>query len=455
MPFLGRWDLLATLLADDTFVRQRCQDGLIRELVASLRDPAQNAPHRLEPVVTALLQALPEQSSESFHQEFRGVLQEFFGHSPGWPPALRDGLRQSDVPGLILFLGNTLDMERRYREAEEVFRQGREQFHAEDDPAYAILSIRLAIVYDHQDRLDEALAVLQSLTEPPEQESCYGANYWWARYQLGVVRRRQGSFKEATAVFQQVHAAGSSHRAGALHQLGVVALEQRAFDEAERLFHRFLGQLEDRDTGEIVLDGATQRGEIEWAVTGQPLLWEGEVPSLLAQAALTYDLRHVWRLRWEDWQQDPRAHEAHTRLMEAFLDGLARPVEERAAALGRIAEEYGLQPEDSYLHSSLGITEQGDLLLLMQQGSLEELGRVQRALGACRAILLDNGGSVGVACWSPRTWEQSGWEGVCQHPTYLGNGWYFRPQGHAALVVEVSQGIAERAFAAAPPAPPR
>ncbi|MBV9851101.1 MAG: hypothetical protein JO250_15635 [Armatimonadetes bacterium] len=189
-----------------------------------------------------------------------------------------------------------------------------------------------------------------------------------------------------------------------------------------------------------VLDARSGDREVEWAIVGQPVLWDGEVPPLALLAACTYDLRHIWHLCWEAWQGCPADYTLHTELMRAFMEHLHSPIQERAAALSAIAIRAGLPITDGYLHSSIGITEAGDRLnLLMMNGSLTDLGYAHKALGSHRAILLDNGGSVGMACWHKRGWAKEGWGKFKQQPVFVGNGPYFRPRGHAVLLVELKE----------------
>lgn len=190
----------------------------------------------------------------------------------------------------------------------------------------------------------------------------------------------------------------------------------------------------------------------EWVITGQPLLWDGEVPPIDLLAACTYDLRHIWHLQWEAWQNCTHDQIIHTELMAAFMDNLIKPVQERAAILSAIANRHGLAIADSYLHSSIGIRPNGELILVVQHGSLTELGYTHKSLGADRAILLDNGGSVGIAFWSKRAWLDKGWQKVKNNPVYLGNGSYFRPKGHSVLVAELTEDFIDKPFAPRPSA---
>jgi hypothetical protein len=167
------------------------------------------------------------------------------------------------------------------------------------------------------------------------------------------------------------------------------------------------------------------------------------MPSLPELAAYTYDLRHVWRLRWEDWQNCPADQVIHTEMMAAFMKHLLEPASDRASALASLATKYSLPVTTDYLHSSIGLTAADDLVLLMKTASLPELVQKHAHLGSHRAILLDNGGSVGAAYWSRREWQKSGWAKLRDRPMFIGNGSYFRPRGHAVLITELARDLPE------------
>lgn len=198
----------------------------------------------------------------------------------------------------------------------------------------------------------------------------------------------------------------------------------------------------------IVVKG--ESGEpVQLAVVGQPILFRSEIPPVPLLAAMTYDQRHIVHLLWEDWQTQAlpelRWHrDAHDELMSAFMANLNAPVATRAAALADIVARRGLQEEDGYLHSSLGLTPDGSVVLLMMTGSLGDHGRMQRRLGAESAILLDNGGSVGAAYW-PATADPRGLDDVA--PRVIGAGSYFRDSALTTLVFELDRNFLEAPFA--------
>lgn len=218
----------------------------------------------------------------------------------------------------------------------------------------------------------------------------------------------------------------------------------------------------DHDAPQVEIVGQDPQlvDSLEFVVTGQPLLWDRViVPPLSLLAAVTYDIRHIYHLMWERWQWEQwpayRSHKAiHDEMMDMFQHHLRDPITMRAAALATIATREGLAITDHYLHSSLGLREDGSLVLLMMHGSLTDIGYAHQQYGSSRAILLDNGGSVGVAYWSKRGWQRGAWgsDALKPEPTYIGQGSYFRPRGHAVLVAELTEDLVEPPFVPRPSA---
>lgn len=173
-----------------------------------------------------------------------------------------------------------------------------------------------------------------------------------------------------------------------------------------------------------------------WAVTGQPILWDSNIPQIALLAGLTYDLRHTFHLCWEAHQHCETHAKAHREMMDAFMMDLDAPPATRGMKLLELAAEHGIATETGYLHSTVGIGKDGTMILVARHGALTMLGETQRQLGAHRAILLDNGGSVGYAlCRSADS-----------PPVYMGNGTYFRPHGHAVFVAGLAADLIEAPF---------
>jgi len=173
--------------------------------------------------------------------------------------------------------------------------------------------------------------------------------------------------------------------------------------------------------------------DVLWLITGQPVLWDGGVPGVRL-CGCTYDLRHIWHLDWQSPSGAGRDTEIHHELMTIMMENLDQGPEARAKLLLDAAEGAGLQIEDQYYHSSLGLAESGEAVLLARHGSLEKIGRAQARAGASRAVLLDNGGS---AAYAVRNSEDG-------RLTVFGNNSYFRPNAHALVVVALNQDYEER-----------
>lgn len=178
------------------------------------------------------------------------------------------------------------------------------------------------------------------------------------------------------------------------------------------------------------------RNDVEWAVVGQGILENGMVPSWAKIVGQTSDLRHLYRLRWEEHQNCPRDAEIHSELMSLFMQNLTTTAEVRGAVIDTAASQYGLAIEDGYLHSSLGVDDVGRLYLITRHGSICDIGRAQRELGAHSAILLDNGGSNGLGLKTPGE----------TNINFFGNGTYFRPRGHAVFVATLRRRFVEPPF---------
>jgi hypothetical protein len=207
-----------------------------------------------------------------------------------------------------------------------------------------------------------------------------------------------------------------------------------------------------RESNGIIIVVGENLESVEWAVTGQALLFRGEIPPISLLAAMTYDQRHVFHLLWEDWQtklfpEFAWQKEAHDELMEAFMRNLSGDLKVRAVALWEIATRRGLQLEEGYLHSSLGLCQDGSFISIMMTGSLHDHGRLQRELGAESAILLDNGGSVSAAYLSAKGRALSTCaEQNTPQPVFFGGGSYFRDAALTTLLFDLKADILEEPF---------
>lgn len=203
-----------------------------------------------------------------------------------------------------------------------------------------------------------------------------------------------------------------------------------------------------------LLDDAGQEGNVAFAVTGPPVLWEGEVVPQDLQAGYNYDLRHVFHILWERWQvaRFPdtaiRHRLAHDELMACFMTLLGSPAEDRARAMLVIANKHGLRTEAGYLMSAIGIRPDGTFISVKQHSSIQDLGSALLSAGCSHGIMNHQGGSVGAALWLKREWEAKGWkpQGGGVAPYFVGTGTYFRPHALAVLVAEFDEDPIEPPF---------
>ena len=126
-----------------------------------------------------------------------------------------------------------------------------------------------------------------------------------------------------------------------------------------------------------------------WALSGQPLLWNG-VMDEDAVILNTYDLRHYWRIPTGEGRFGARgqAGKIVEELVTPLVEGVG--VDEIKAKAAKL----GLPREVDYLHSAIGTSAQGDLVLVQAHGSFEQVADKLQKAGATHAIELDEGGSV-------------------------------------------------------------
>lgn len=224
-------------LSDPPFVRKKCESGMVQGLIADIF-AAQCAGVPAEPMWSCLVSVAEARDSDSFRRELRRALNACFGPEVTWPEELREVFMRSCHPVIQLFLGETYDMEGRYREAEQVFRRMREGTRGTDERMYATASVRLSVVLDHMRRYRESLEVLDELVSVPGFDGRFPGQYWWAEYHRGICLGRLKDYASARKVLSHVqrqkHIGGLS--LSALHQLGVVDVEDKKLRRAERTF---------------------------------------------------------------------------------------------------------------------------------------------------------------------------------------------------------------------------
>jgi hypothetical protein len=138
-------------------------------------------------------------------------------------------------------------------------------------------------------------------------------------------------------------------------------------------------------------------GDLIWAVSGQCLLWDGERASIEQIIPYTYDLRHVWEI------PDGDPLEAMTDEFMAAADSLPQ---EAASKLMNFATSKNYRRECNYLHSAVGISQDGATIVIVQQhGKFEDIAETLKCAEAYRAIELDQGGSCSVMIGGTRSFS--------------------------------------------------
>jgi len=142
-------------------------------------------------------------------------------------------------------------------------------------------------------------------------------------------------------------------------------------------------------------EGEEITDEVDWAISGCPLVEEGRVMDIRKPKLLRYfyDIRHVFFFSLTD----PAEEEILYKLYEGFP--------EDPDSFGRNAARlFGKRSRSFYLHTCLALTET-EVLIVQAAGKLEEVGELLVAEGAEEAIILDNAGSCFIyVTLSPERW---------------------------------------------------
>jgi len=177
---------------------------------------------------------------------------------------------------------------------------------------------------------------------------------------------------------------------------------------------------------------------ISWAFSGQELLWDGKPISTDNEVInkvlpYTYDLRHIWRdEKADNIEQNPKWMHP---MVDAFVENLHKSPKDLSDAIISIKEEleskklFVLKRECHYLHSAIGVSEDGKNIIIVQRhGKLEDVAKTLKDAGANRAIELDQGGSCCVMMRGDKDFT-SGRIIFASH--------YFRPRAIALLVFKL------------------
>ena len=131
-------------------------------------------------------------------------------------------------------------------------------------------------------------------------------------------------------------------------------------------------------------DGRDLSDEIEWATYGQRVLHRGRVARVEDIADQFYDIRHVLAFDHHRMQGDEIRHMIYRDYPRGFKDHVLSAW-----------REVGI-PRARYFHNAIGLSSDA-VIVLQQEGTVEEIGAALKAAGADDGIILDNGGSV--VCW--------------------------------------------------------
>ncbi len=167
-------------------------------------------------------------------------------------------------------------------------------------------------------------------------------------------------------------------------------------------------------------------------VSGVPVLWDGVTDETLYDLILVEaaDHSHVFDLpRGNHPQATAETRRMWSDLHETFLAHRTSPHQSAAEAMRRAVARFNLARSDNYLHSVLGVDDQGRLVNVVAHGRLEALGRMAADLGCRHAICVENSGSV-MPTLVHRNDDQ--WR-----PTPLLRAPNHRPKGRALLVLEL------------------
>jgi len=185
--------------------------------------------------------------------------------------------------------------------------------------------------------------------------------------------------------------------------------------------------------------GKPNRDDLNWAVSGPELVWNSSPSPLWRIISYDYDLRHVWKTKFEMDSGPMRvgrvpteeATHAVIQLSNKFVETLYLPAEQATREITEVAAELNLQRENNYLHSALGIKENGDVMLFQMSGSFEQASALLVLLGTNKAIEMDQGGSCQIAIGGDKELQTSA--GI---PLFSSH--HFRKWGLAVLIFSLN-----------------
>ena len=262
-------DNLKEILSDEIFTKTRYKRKMIFNVVEDLHS-IRSQEDMLIAVCETMVKALETRSledrisegtmaSESFRMTIRSALNHFFIRYSEWPEPIITNLENSSDPDVMIFIGDTLDMERRFDDAENIFSEILQRINI-SNPAYPAACIRFSVEKEHKkeheiaickldkliSELDELISKFDKSDIPQQHKERYCEDYWWAHYQkaINLIGLGREYHEEAIDVLNKVHdnLNGKERSTSALHQLGVIDLEKEKFEEAEKKFKQCLSE---------------------------------------------------------------------------------------------------------------------------------------------------------------------------------------------------------------------
>ena len=268
------WGELETILSDVSWWSAKMRRMLFSGMASDLRHARRRGRRLMARAAIALgasLRSVPPGKLDRYCRHLRGAFKQEFKHSEDWLSPLRTAFGEGREPKALLFLGEALEAEEEFREAERVFRRMKECSPGQFSWAYSIACVRLAKVLGELNRNQEALQLTREVLRLRRGQKVHREVCWGAMHQEGIALRRLGRQAEARAVFLRVRKSvprGDRYRTGALHQLGVIDLKLGNYTLAEKRFWACLReQANDRWNHRVAYDHR-RLGEV-YALTGR------------------------------------------------------------------------------------------------------------------------------------------------------------------------------------------
>lgn len=194
----------------------------------------------IELTIQKIITLLPDKSLEDEMQALRGMLKTNFGQYSKWPKSFRSYLEGNELPGILLFLGDTFSMQGDHKRAEKIYTaMAKDAEESANLKSYSIAKLKQATAIERLGRPEEALVILRQLRQELALHDEMREEYWWVKYQEGICLKDLKRYREAKQIFQEVQTEAESrdrHKVSALYQLGTIDLELHDWEQAEKKF---------------------------------------------------------------------------------------------------------------------------------------------------------------------------------------------------------------------------